>query len=83
MSSHVKRIEARGHLERTRNPDDGRSYVLQLTAEGRAAHRAAGERFLPVLGAVVEALGSREAGTRRALTALRESIDGIAGADDG
>jgi len=75
VSSYVKRFEARGHVARERNPADGRSFVLRLTREGRAAHRKAGAAFLPVLARVVEALGSREPEVRRALAALRESLD--------
>jgi DNA-binding MarR family transcriptional regulator len=76
VSSYVKRLEARGHLTRESNPDDRRSYVLQLTAEGRQAHQAAGKRFLPVLERVVEALGTKEeAGVRRSLAALHQALD--------
>jgi len=77
VSSYVKRLESRGHLTRERNPDDGRSYVLRLTTEGRAAHRAAGARFLPVLDEVVRALGRREPTVRRALGDLRRSLDDV------
>jgi DNA-binding MarR family transcriptional regulator len=76
VSSYVKRLEGRGHVVRKRNPDDGRSYVLELTAAGRRAHQEAGRRFLPVLDQVVDSLGSRrEAEVRRALAALREALD--------
>jgi DNA-binding MarR family transcriptional regulator len=75
VSSHVKRIEGRGHLVRERNPADGRSYVLRLTPAGRAAHREAGARFLPVLDAVVAALGPKEPAVRRALADLRTALD--------
>lgn len=74
VSSHVKRIEARGHLVRERNPADGRSYVLRLTPAGRAAHQAAGARFLPVLDAVVASLGAKEPAVRRALANLRTAL---------
>jgi DNA-binding MarR family transcriptional regulator len=76
VSSHIKRIEARGHLVRDRNPADGRSYVLRLTPEGRSAHQAAGARFLPVLDTVVEALGSKEPSVRRSLAALHAALGG-------
>jgi DNA-binding MarR family transcriptional regulator len=75
MSSHVKRMEGRGHVRRTRNPEDGRSYVLSLTAEGRRVHRAAGARFLPVLARVVDALGPDEPDVRRALAQLRTALE--------
>jgi DNA-binding MarR family transcriptional regulator len=77
VSSYVKRLESRGHLERLRNPADGRSYVLQLTDEGRRAHRSAGEAFLPVLAQVVEQLGTRERTVRRGLDLLRRSLDHV------
>jgi DNA-binding MarR family transcriptional regulator len=75
VSSTVKRLEARGHVVRERNPADGRSYVLRLTPAGHEAHQAAGARFLPVLDAVVEALGRREEPVRRALADLRVALD--------
>ena len=75
VSSYVKRLEGRGHVVRDRNPDDGRSYVLRLTPAGRAAHRAGGQAFLPVLGRVVGALGRDEPAVRRALESLRVAVD--------
>jgi DNA-binding MarR family transcriptional regulator len=80
VSSHIKRIEGRGHLVRERNPADGRSYVLRLTDAGRTAHRDAGARFLPVLDAVLDALGRREPAVRAALADLRIALDTVAGA---
>ncbi len=77
VSSYVKRLEGRGHLQRGRNPDDGRSWVLSLTPAGRRAHQTAVERFVPVLDAVVAALGVREPGVRRALASLRRSIGAV------
>ena len=81
VSSTIKRLEARGHLRRERNPDDGRSFVLRLTPAGRAAHRAAGAAFLPALERVVATLDRREAGVRRSLRVLREAIDVATDAD--
>lgn len=52
VSSYVKRFEARGHVQRAANPADGRSYRLQLTAQGRQAHFTAGTLFAPVLDEV-------------------------------
>jgi DNA-binding MarR family transcriptional regulator len=82
VSSSVKRLEARGHLQRGRNPDDGRSWVLSLTLDGRRAHQAAVERFVPVLDAVVAALGPLEPPVRQALASLRRSIEAVR-VDDG
>jgi DNA-binding MarR family transcriptional regulator len=83
VSSSLKRIEARGHVVRERNPADGRSYVLRLTDEGRVAFEQAGKRFLPVLAQVVDALGRKEPGVRRALADLRDAVDAVADADPG
>jgi len=83
VSSHVKRLEGRGHVRRERNPDDGRSYFLALTPEGRRAHRAAAERFLPVLAEVVASLGPREAEVRHALAWLRRSLGAVQAEPDG
>jgi DNA-binding MarR family transcriptional regulator len=77
VSSYVKRLEGRGHVRRERNPLDGRSYVLRLTPEGRAAHRAAGACFLPVLDDVVDALGRAEPGVRRAFGTLRDAVERV------
>jgi DNA-binding MarR family transcriptional regulator len=33
-SDSVRRLEARGHVRRTPNPDDGRSFLFELTARG-------------------------------------------------
>jgi DNA-binding MarR family transcriptional regulator len=79
VSSYVKRLESRGHLERSRNPADGRSYVLRLTAEGRAAHQAAGNAFLPVLAQVEAELGQHEPAVRDALALLLGALSDEAG----
>ena len=34
MSDAVRRLEARGHVRRRPNPDDGRSFLFELTARG-------------------------------------------------
>ncbi len=75
MSSYIKRFEGRGHVERLRNPTDGRSTVLRLTDAGRAAHQAAGAAFLPVLGGVVAELGPGEPAVRQSLAELRAALD--------
>lgn len=56
VSSYIKRFESRGHVTRVAHPGDGRSYRLQLTAAGRAAHGAAGKLFQPVLDRVERSL---------------------------
>ncbi len=74
VSSYVKRFVGRGHMERVPHPDDGRSYRLRLTREGRAAHLAAGALFEPVLADVVGRLGRGVDDTHRRLRLLREAL---------
>ncbi len=58
VSSYVKRFEARGHVQRVPNPGDGRSYRLQLTAQGRQVHLTAGILFAPLLEEVNRDVGN-------------------------
>ncbi len=81
VSSYVKRIEARGHLTRERNPNDGRSYVLRLTAAGLRAHGAAVEAFIPVLQRIVGELDDDEPRVRRSLRTLRLAVEAARPAD--
>lgn len=74
ISSYVKRFEGRGHVVRTAHPADGRSYRLELTAAGRASHRAAGKLFLPVLERVEGALDRPPATVRPALQSLHRAV---------
>ncbi len=76
MSSYIKRFEGRGHVIRVANPDDGRSFRLELTAAGRAAHRAAGKLFQPVLTRVEELLDHPPPTTREALQSLHRGVRG-------
>lgn len=74
VSSYIKRFERRGHVDRHHNPDDRRSYLLRLTPEGRAAHSAAGTRFLPLLAGVNARLGPDVDEIRMRLTRLHATI---------
>lgn len=77
VSSYVKRMEGRGHVERVVNPVDRRSYGLRLTDAGRQAHLDAGALFLPVLQALRDVLGTDEPKVQRALKSVRRSVDRI------
>jgi DNA-binding MarR family transcriptional regulator len=74
VTSYVKRLEGRGHLERVAHPSDGRSYRMVLTPTGLRAHRRAAALFAPVLGRVEAALGSAEPRVRTALSTLRQVV---------
>lgn len=83
VSSYVKRFEQRGHVAKTPNPDDGRSYRLSLTPAGRRAHRAAGVLFLPVLADVAARIGATAPETHRRLRDLHRSIEATANSRGG
>lgn len=74
VSSYVARFARRGHVQRVPNPVDRRSYRLQLTQEGRAAHLTAGRLFQPVLEHVTRQLGPDAAETHLRLIALHEAL---------
>jgi DNA-binding MarR family transcriptional regulator len=77
VSSYVKRFEGRGHVERTPDPTDGRSYRITLTASGITAHRQAGRRFLDVLAHVENRLGPDEPAVRQSLVLLAGTVDAL------
>ncbi len=77
VSSYVKRFEQRGHIVRTPNPDDGRSYRLSLTPAGRRAHRIAGALFLPVLDTVRDRIGDAASDTHLRLRDLHRHVEAI------
>jgi DNA-binding MarR family transcriptional regulator len=74
VSSYVKRFERRGHVRRIPNPDDRRSYRVQLTAKGRSVHRDAGELFQPVLREVNRRMGREVPDTHRRLRTLHQVV---------
>ena len=81
VSSIVSRLERRGHVRRAPNPGDARSYRIQLTEAGMAAHRAAARLFAPVLARVESALGPGAAGARAGLAAMRDAVRAAARGD--
>ena len=45
LSNYIAEMRSRGHLEELPNPLDGRSRMLLLTADGRAAQKRANRAF--------------------------------------
>lgn len=68
----LRALERHGHIERSRNPRDGRSYLLALNAAGRAAHDATHDYF-----SIVDERLSAQLGDRRAdvIAALQELVE--------
>ncbi len=86
LSAHLRRFSERGHLDRTPNPRDGRSYLVTLSAKGRAAveaaHKALNRTLTDVHAhldagtaeAVAGALSEFERALRAAQTARAEAL---------
>lgn len=70
----LRDITQRGHARRLPHPSDRRSYRVTLTAEGRAAHRAANERFERAYAAFGVELGP-EGPAKAAIRAVRDAAD--------
>jgi DNA-binding MarR family transcriptional regulator len=72
----VGRLEKRGHIERMPNPDDRRSYLVSLSAEGQKLLKQARPRFRAFAESVEARLGEeRVGGLRGGLNELREAIE--------
>lgn len=56
LTGHLAALERRGHARRTANPADGRSYVVELTVEGRTALTTCRRGFRRMLAALESAL---------------------------
>src|SRR5205085_7026068 len=72
----VRRLEKRGHAERTPNPDDRRSFLVELSPDGQRLLGEARPRFRALALAVQERLGAEQvSGLRGGLGDLREAIE--------
>jgi DNA-binding MarR family transcriptional regulator len=74
VSSHVKRLVARGHIRQVPHPEDRRSYRITLTPAGHDAHTAAARHFQSALAAVEAALPRPAGEVQQALRDLRAAI---------
>jgi len=72
----VGRLEKRGHAGRVPNPDDRRSYLVNLTADGQQLLRQARPRFRSYAEAVEQRLGPKRIDTLRGhLEELRGAME--------
>jgi len=70
---YVRAMSARGHVTRTRNPADGRSYLVLLNAEGLGAHRRTNAAWNVAVARLEGALSKPVAEVREALHALDDA----------
>ena len=72
----VGRLEKRGHAVRVPNPDDRRSFLVSLTADGQQLLKQARPRFRSYAEAVEERLGQERIDTLRGhLNELRGAME--------
>ena len=74
LSGHIERLTRKGIVRRVENPADGRSYLLELTDEGKRAHRAGGQGLRRALEALGEHLDRPTDEVLDALEALEEAM---------
>ncbi|MGY1693470.1 MULTISPECIES: MarR family winged helix-turn-helix transcriptional regulator [unclassified Geodermatophilus] len=81
ISTQVRRLQQRGHVEQRPNPADGRSRLLALTAAGEQAHARAAETFVAATRALAAALGPDEPRQRAALQRMDAALREVGGLD--
>ena len=74
LSAMIERLVRKKEIRRRRNPDDGRSTILEPTAKGKATNSRNGRRFQKTLEALVANL---EAEPEELLDAMRTLEHGL------
>lgn len=75
-SDHIRAMDRLSHVTRRRNPADGRSWLVELTPEGAAAHEVARLAFAEAARRVQRLLTLPEPEVRRALRAVEAACAG-------
>jgi DNA-binding MarR family transcriptional regulator len=81
LSTLVRRLQQRGHVEQRPNPADGRSRLLTLTAAGEQAHARTAETFFAATRELAAALGPEESRQRASLQRLDAALRQVGGLD--
>jgi DNA-binding MarR family transcriptional regulator len=81
VSTLVARLQQRGHVEQTPNPEDGRSRLLALTPAGEQAHARTAEVFFDATRALSATLGPDEQRQRLSLERLDAALRQVRGLD--
>lgn len=74
LSAMIDRLVRKRQVERARHPDDGRSYVLQLTAQGKRTNARNGARFTKAIAALRANLEADEEQVLEALRSLERAL---------
>ncbi|WP_306144547.1 MarR family winged helix-turn-helix transcriptional regulator [Roseibium sp. MMSF_3412] len=84
VSRAVKRMEERGYLKRSTHLEDGRSFLLQLSDEGRAVYEDLGPKLLAVERRMLSGLSEDDIyGFLAIAQRIRDNLSDIGEAQDG
>ena len=70
---YLRVMTRRGHVQRARNPADGRSYTVSLTADGLTAHQRTSAEWNVAVRRLEDALSMPTSQVRAALQALDDA----------
>ena len=74
LSAVIDRLLRKGEVRKRPNPDDGRSYLLELTAKGTKTNARNGKRFLEVITRVRAELDAEEEQVLEAMRVLEDAL---------
>ena len=74
LSAMIERLVRKKEIRRRRNPDDGRSTILEPTAKGKATNARNGRRFQKTLEALVANLEADPEDLLEAMRALEHGL---------
>ncbi|MGK5114425.1 MULTISPECIES: MarR family winged helix-turn-helix transcriptional regulator [unclassified Geodermatophilus] len=81
VSTLIRRLQQRGHVEQRPNPADGRSRLIALTPAGEEAHVETATTFFAATRTLAAALGPDEPRQRVALQRLDAALREVGGLD--
>ncbi len=77
VSRIVKRFEIAGLVDRARDPEDGRGFIISLTAAGRAAYEPLNQASVEAVSAMIDHLGTdQQQALGEAVRGLRRLLEG-------
>ncbi len=75
LSDRLQELIVLGHIRRTKNPGDGRSYLIRSTANGRRTVERAAPVTMHALDQVARRLGRRKSSVESAIDELKRALD--------
>jgi DNA-binding MarR family transcriptional regulator len=79
VSSYLNRLVARGDISKTRNPADGRSFLIELTPKGTSALHETWLRFEPAQDDVIANLALPPEQVIETMKRLTEAVQAATG----